>query len=54
MGYPVEIQFIHYSVFRLRSFLQLTIRLRAQDLNEVIVNEGEAPINYHLIEIENE
>ena len=32
----------------------LTIRLRAWDLCEVIVDEGEARINYHLIEIESE
>ena len=30
----------------------LTIRLRAWDFYEVIVDEGEARINYHLIEIE--
>ncbi len=29
----------------------LTIRLRARDFYEVIVDEGEARINYHLIEI---
>ena len=29
-----------------------TIRLRARDFYEVIVDEGEARINYHLIEIE--
>ncbi len=28
----------------------LTIRLRARDFYEVIVDEGEARINYHLIE----
>ena len=32
----------------------LTIRLRARDFYEVIVNEGEAQINYHLIGIESE
>ena len=32
----------------------LTIRLRAWDFYEVIVDEGEARINYHLIEIESE
>ena len=32
----------------------LTIRLRASDFYEVIVDEGEARINYHLIEIESE
>ncbi len=32
----------------------LTIRLRARDFYEVIVDEGEARINYHLIEIESE
>ena len=32
----------------------LTIRLRARDFCEVIVDEGEARINYHLIEIESE
>ncbi len=30
----------------------LTIRLRARDFYEVIINEGEARINYHLIEFE--
>ena len=30
----------------------LTIRLWAGDFYEVIVDEGEARINYHLIEIE--
>ncbi len=30
----------------------LTIRLRARDFYEVIIDEGEARINYHLIEIE--
>ena len=34
--------------------VQLTIRLRAWDFYEVIVDEGEARINYHLIEIESE
>ena len=32
----------------------LTIRLRARDFYEVIVDEGKARINYHLIEIESE
>ena len=32
----------------------LTIRLRAWDFYEVIVDEGEARINYHVIEIESE
>ena len=32
--------------------IYLTIRLRAWDFYEVIVDEGEARINYHLIEIE--
>ncbi len=32
----------------------LTIRLRARELYEVIVDEGEARINYHLIEIKSE
>ena len=32
----------------------LTIRLPARDFYEVIVDEGEARINYHLIEIESE
>ncbi len=35
-------------------FYYLTIRLRARDFHEVIVDEGEARINYHLIEIESE
>ena len=40
------------NVFEL--FFYLTIRLRARDFYEVIVDEGEARINYHLIEIESE
>ncbi len=32
----------------------LTIRLRARDFYEVIVDEGEARVNYHFIEIESE
>ena len=32
----------------------LTIRLRARYFYEVIVDEGEARINYHLIEIKSE
>ena len=32
----------------------LTIRLWAQDFYEVIVDEAEGRINYHLIEIESE
>ncbi len=36
------------------SGLYLTIRLRARDIYEVIVDEGEARINYHFIEIESE
>ena len=34
--------------------LYLTIRLRARDFYEVIVDEGEARINYHPIEIKSE
>ena len=34
--------------------LYLTIRLRARDFYAVIVNEGEALINYHRIEFESE
>ena len=36
------------------NWLYLTIRLLALDYYEVIVDEGEARINYHLIEIESE
>ncbi len=32
----------------------LTIRLRTRDFYEMIVDEGEARINYHFIEIESE
>ena len=32
----------------------LTIRLQARDFYEVILDEGEARINYHFIEIESE
>ena len=35
-------------------FEYLTIRLRARDFYAVIVDEGEARINYHRIEIESE
>ena len=35
-------------------FEYLTIRLLALDFYAVIVNEGEARINYHCIEIESE
>ena len=35
-------------------FIYSTIRLRARDFYKAIVDEGEARINYHLIEIENE
>ena len=35
-------------------FLYLTIRLQPRDIYEVIVDEGEVRINYHLIEIESE
>ena len=34
--------------------LYLTIRLRARDFYETIVDENEARINYHFIEIESE
>ncbi len=34
--------------------IYLTIRLRARDFYEVIVDEGEARIYYHFIEIESE
>ena len=35
-------------------YIYLTIRLRARDFYAVIVDEGEARINYHRIEIESE
>ena len=38
----------------LKKAVYLTIRLRARDFYEVIVDEGEARINYHFIEIESE
>ena len=34
--------------------LHLTIRLRARNFYEVVVNEGEARVNYRFIEIESE
>ena len=37
-----------------QKLIYLTIRLRARDLYEVIVDEGEARINYHFVEIESE
>ncbi len=37
-----------------RHSFYLTIRLRARDFYEVIVDEGEARINYHFVEIESE
>ena len=46
--------FALYFVTVKNSINYLTIRLRAWDFYEVIVDEGEARINYHLIEIESE
>ena len=40
-------------VRNVRNCIHLTIRLRARDSYAVIVDEGEARINYHRIEIEN-
>ena len=37
-----------------KSMVTWKFRLRASDFYEVIVDEGEARINYHLIEIESE
>jgi hypothetical protein len=34
--------------------IYLTIRLRTRDFYEMIVDEGEARINYHLVEIASE
>ena len=45
--------FFESSVFLWAKFY-LTIRLRARDFYAVIVDEGEARINYHRIEIESE
>ena len=42
-----------FSTWRAFAFY-LTIRLRARDFYAVIVDEGEARINYHHIEIESE
>ena len=36
------------------SIIYLAIRLRARNFYEVIVNEGEAQVNYRFIEIESE
>ena len=38
----------------LPNHVYLTIRLRARDFYAVIVDEGEARINYHRIQIESE
>ena len=40
--------------FCICTIVYLTIRLRARDFYAVIVDEGEARINYHRIEIESE
>ncbi len=51
------INFNSEKLMKMRIFtikIYLTIRLRARDFYEVIVDEGEARINYHFIEIESE
>ena len=42
------------TIYKSITEFQLTIRLLALNFYEVIVDEGEARINYHLIEIESE
>ena len=49
---PIISQF--NSLWRHTSGLYLTIRLRAQDFYELIVDEAKGRINYGLIEIESE
>ena len=44
---------ICFAIYNIKGYY-LTIRLRARDFYEVIVDEGEARINYHLIEIESD
>ena len=39
---------------KIQWWIYSTIRLRARDFYEVIVDEGEGRINYHCIEIESE
>ena len=47
-------QTVCYAIFVTLFCIYLTIRLRAQDFYAVVVDEGEARINYHRIEIESE
>ena len=44
----------HTNPWTISSLFYLTIRLQARNFYEVIVNEGEAWVNYHFIEIESE
>ena len=48
----IETVYQHLVVLMLKVYL--TIRLRARDFYAVIVDEGEARINYNRIEIESE
>ncbi len=59
MKYGPATKRVHYhrclrTIFSTLFPVYLTIRLRARDFYEVIVDEGEARINYRLIEIESE
>ena len=59
-GNTYKVCSLHHVVLLSQFFLlllllfYLTIRLRARDFYEVIVDEGEARINYPLVEIESE
>ena len=44
----------HRNTVKISMLPSAAIRLRARDFYEVIVDEGEARINYHFIEIESE
>ncbi len=52
MGLEIETHRIEAVLLVLTKYL--TISLRARDFYEVIVDESEARINHHLIEIESE
>ena len=50
----LRIKSTYFQSAGLFSNIYLTLRLRARDFYAVIVDEGEARINYHCIEIESE
>ena len=54
MGLEIETHRIEAVLLVLTKYLTISLYLRARDFYEVIVDESEARINYHLIEIESE